>query len=378
MTPGETLKAILFANTEWYLYNFRLPLAEALRRQGYEVVLLSPPGPYGERLRQAGFRWEPFPLSRRGVNPLAEGLTVWRLAHLYRREKPDVVHHFTIKCVLYGSLAARLAGIRRVLNAITGMGYVFVDNRLEARLIRLVVKASYGPILRGTQVIFQNRDDETLFRQQGWLKAAQAHLVPGSGVDIHRFHPVPEPPGSPVILLPGRFLWDKGLGEFAEAARRLAQEGLKARFVLVGRSDYANPAAVPEAQLQAWQETGLVESWGWQEDMAAVFPRAHVVCLPSYREGLPRALIEAAACGRPLVATDVPGCRDVVRHGENGLLVAPRSAQALADALRSLIDAPDLRRRMGARGRQMVEEEFSVERIVSETLRLYPQAGSGI
>lgn len=371
------MKAILFANTDWYLYNFRLPLAEALRRQGYEVVLLSPPGSYGERLQQAGFRWQAFPFSRRGVNPLAEGRTIWRLARLYRREKAEVVHHFTIKCVLYGSLAARLAGIKNVLNAVTGMGYVFVDNRLEARLIRLVVKAFYPAILRGTQVIFQNGDDQGLFQRYGWVRPGQSRLIPGSGVDTQRFRPLPEPDEPAVVLLPGRFLWDKGLGEFVEAARILRAAGVKARFALAGRSDPANPAAVPEVTLQEWQAEGVVECWGWQEDMAAVYARAHIVCLPSYREGLPRGLIEAAACGRPLVAADAPGCREVVRHGENGLLVAPRSASSLADGLRALIEAPDLRRQMGARGRQIVEAEFSVERIVAETLRAYQQTLSG-
>jgi len=366
------MKILLFANTDWYLYNFRLPLAQALHQRGDEVVLLSPAGPYADRLEQAGLRWERFALARRGVNPLYEAASLARLTRLYRRQRPDLVHHFTIKCVLYGSLAARLTGVPRVVNAITGLGFVFGEHGQRGRLLQGVAGLLYRFALRGTQVIFQNRDDLELFCQRGWVKPEQTALIGGSGIDLARFHPEPEPDGPPVVILPARLLWDKGVGEFVAAARLLKAGGSPARFVLVGTSDPGNPKAVPAAQLQVWQQEGLVEWWGWQEDMPAVLRQAHLVCLPSYyREGAPRALLEAAASGRACVTVDGPGCREVVQHGQTGLLVAGRDVPALATALQTLIAQPEMRRAMGARGRALVEEKFGLEKIVTETLGVY-------
>lgn len=366
------MKAILFANTDWYLYNFRLPLAQALRGAGYEVVLLSPPGPYGPKLAAEGFRWQAFPLSRKGMNPVQEVGTIFRLRHFYRQERPDVVHHFTIKSVLYGSLAAHLAGVGKIINAITGLGYMFVSGARGARLLRPLVHTLYRLALRNTQVIFQNPDDLALFRQHRLLGNARIHLVRGSGVDTDVFTPSAEPPGDPIVMMTGRFLWDKGIGEFVEAARTLRQaQGTGARFVLVGDTYPDNPGAVAPEQLQAWVQEGVVEWWGWHDDMRKMLPQAHIVCLPSYREGMPRSLAEAGACGRPVVTTDVPGCREIVQDGVNGFLVPVRDAGALAEALHKLIEAPVLRREMGQRGRTLVEAEFSLRRIVAETLQVY-------
>lgn len=367
------MKILFFANTEWYLYNFRLSLAEALREKEYRVVFLSPPGEYGERLKAKGFQWLPFPLSRRGTNPLFELLTIWRISRLYKRERPRLVHHFTIKCVLYGSLAARWVGVKGVVNSITGLGYVFIDERLPARLIRFLVKGFYRLALKGTRVIFQNPDDQDLFLKLGLVRLEQCDLIRGSGVDTKRFFPRKKPEGLSVVMLVSRMLWDKGIGEFVSAAKVLNSAGIKARFVLVGRSDLGNPAAVSEEQIMIWQKDGLVEWWGWQDDMSQVYNQAHIVCLPSYREGMPRSLAEAAACGCPIVATDVPGCRELVRHGVNGLLVPDHNNLALADAIKLLIENPAVREQMGARGREIVENEFSTERVVADTLRVYNQ-----
>jgi glycosyltransferase involved in cell wall biosynthesis len=381
------VKIILFANTEWYLYNFRLSLAQALRSEGHEVVLVSPPGKYSRRLEEAGFRWISFPFSTRGTNPLAELATIWRLRNLYRTEKPDVVHHFTIKCVLYGSLAAQAAGIRRVINAITGLGFVFIGHGGREGGLRWLVKGFYRIALRNTQVVFQNEDDQALFFDLGLVKANQVCLIPGSGVDTSRFvvEPVSELPGVPapptrpespaLVVLPARMLWDKGVREFIEAAKILKEQGVSARFALVGDTDPQYPACVPEQQLNEWQSSGIVEWWGWQEDMLAVYHRAQIVCLPSYREGLPRTLAEAAACGRALVAADVPGCRSIVRQGVNGLLVPVRDGKALAEALRTLILDPRLRMEMGRCGREIVLKEYSTERVLADTLKLYQFQG---
>ena len=372
------MKIILFANTEWYLYNFRLSLAQALRSEGHEVVLVSPPGKYSRRLEEAGFRWISFPLSRRGTNPLAELATIWRLRNLYRMEKPDIVHHFTIKCVLYGSLAARLAGMRSrtrksaVINAITGLGFVFIDQGWRAGGLRWLVNRFYRIALKNTQVVFQNEDDRALFLEKGLVTESQVCLIPGSGVDTARFGMEPARAALPVVVvLPARMLWDKGVREFVEAAEILKAQGVPARFALVGDTDPNYPACVPEQQLNEWQSSGIVEWWGWQEDMVAVYRQADIVCLPSYREGLPRTLVEAAACGRALVAADVPGCRSIVRQGENGLLVPARDGKALAEALCTLILDADLRQKMGRCGREIVVREYSLERVLGDTLFLY-------
>jgi glycosyltransferase involved in cell wall biosynthesis len=382
------MKAILFANTDWYLFNFRLPLAKALRDAGHEVVLISPDGEYGPQIAAEGFRWETFPLSRKGMNPLHEVATIFRLRRLYRAEKPDMVHHFTIKCVLYGSMAAHLAGVPKIINGITGLGFMFSKRGL-ARLLRPFVLPLYRQAMRNTAAIFQNPDDIDLFHQLRLLRKTEVHMVRGSGARMDVFLPSPEPPGPPVVLMAGRFLWEKGVGEFVEAARmlgsssrapslHLSSRGSKgmaetstARFVLVGDTYPDNPGAVPPEQLQSWVDDGLVEWWGWHDDMRDIFPKAHIVCLPSYREGMPLSLAEAGACGRPLVATDVPGCREIVQDGVNGFLVPVRDAAALVDVLGKLIADAALRQEMGRRGRERVEAEFSVRRIVDETLQVY-------
>jgi glycosyltransferase involved in cell wall biosynthesis len=372
------VKIILFANTDWYLYNFRLALAEGLREQGYEVVLLSPPGNYCQLMQKAGFRWVSFPMSRTGMNPLREFFTIWKLYRFYKKERPDFVHNFTIKCVLYSSLAARLASEGRVVNSITGSGYIFANHGLKAQLLHLLVGRFYKIALQNTRVIFQNSDDQALFINEKLVSAGQTILVKGSGVDTKKFIVSPEPEGIPRVVLAARLLWDKGVGEFVAAARILHQKNIDCKFVLAGTSDPDTPASVPLEQLKAWQQEGVVEWCGWQDDMLSVYTNAQVVCLPSYRgEGIPKSLIEASACGRPIVATDVPGCRQVVNDGENGLLVPVRDAHALADAVcRLLTDAP-LRRKMGARGREFVEAEYTTERIVSETLGIYKNLNGG-
>lgn len=188
---------------------------------------------------------------------------------------------------------------------------------------------------------------------------------------MRQFTPSPEPCGAPLVVLAARMIWDKGVGEFVKAAYQLRLSGVQARFVLVGEIDYGNPSAIPEAQMKAWQAEGFVEWWGYKTEMPEILSRAHIVCLPSYREGVPKVLIEAAACGRATIATDMPGCREIVRHEENGLLVPPRDASALAAAIERLVEDPALRTRFGARGRQIAEAEFSVERVVRDTLAIY-------
>jgi glycosyltransferase involved in cell wall biosynthesis len=369
------MKIILFANTDWYLYNFRRDLAQALRERDDEVVLLSPAGDYAARLMEMGFRWEEFPLSRRGMNPFRELGTVRTLYRFYRMEKPDLVHHFTIKCVLYGSLAAHLAGVRAVVNSITGLGYLFLPGGVMRNILRAMVSVWYRYVMRGTQVIFENGEDQAAFLSHGFIRAEDGHLIPGVGVDINRFKPSLEPNGVPVVLLAARLLWDKGVGEYVAASRRLRADGLQARFALAGRTDPGNPASIPVSQIESWQVEGCIEWWGWTEDMAAALAKANIVCLPSYREGLPTVLIEAAACGRAAIAADVPGCRDAVINDVTGLLVNAKDATSLANAIRRLVTDPALRLSMGMAGRSLVEVKYASDKIVVQIFSVYERAG---
>jgi glycosyltransferase involved in cell wall biosynthesis len=371
----STLKVILFANTAWYLYNFRLPLAQALVNQGYQVVLLSPgEEPYHQLLQENGFQCLTIHMQRRKLNPLAEIQTVWQIFQIYHREVPDIVHHFTIKPVLYGSLASHLLRIRQIINAVTGLGYVFVTESLKAKLLRTAARLTYRLALQKTLVIFQNPDDMSLFLQMKLVKPAQTTLIRGSGVAVEHFLPMEEPPGVPLIILPARMLWDKGIKEFVEAARHLKAKGIQARFALVGSPDPGNPQSVPEETLKNWHRAGTIEWWGWREEMASVYQSAHIVCLPSYREGTPKSLLEAAACGRPIIATNVPGCREIVQDGYNGYLINNLDPDALANALQKLIEDPGERQRMGKNGRQLAVAEFALNRVIEETLGVYAKS----
>jgi glycosyltransferase involved in cell wall biosynthesis len=366
------VKVLLFANTDWYLYNYRLAFAQELRKRGHQVILVSPDGSYASRLQEQGFRWVCFPFSRKGLNPLVETWVVLRLIGLYRREKPDLVHHFTIKCVLYGSLAARWLGMRAVINSVTGLGYAFTERANNRTWMKSLIKQLYRIVLRRAWVIFQNPKDREVFLSNHLVDLGHVALVRGSGTNIENFSPSPEVKGTPIVILPARLLWDKGVAEFVAAAKILHEQGVKARFALVGDTDEGNPSAVPADQLCQWAESGLVEWWGWRDDMVRVYSVAHVICLPTfYPEGVPKSLVEGAACGRPLVASQIPGCREVITDGENGFLVPPHDEKALAAALLKLIRSPSLRRKMGTRGRERVIREFSSEVINAQTLDVY-------
>ena len=372
------MKAVLFANTEWYLYNFRLSLAKELRDAGHDVLLVSPPGPYGEKLRAMGLRWIPAPMQRRSLNPLRELILVLWLRRLLRRERVDLVHGFTIKSAVYGSLAARLAGVPARVNAVAGMGYVFTSNALKARMLRPVVRAVMRVAMggHGVRLILQNPDDVRLFERARIVDSSTVRLIPGSGVNCDRFTPDPEGArGAGAarfrVLLPSRLLWDKGVGEFIDAARRLRSEGRAADFLLAGDPDPGNPASVPEATVRALVEEGVVQWLGHVDDMPALFHSVDAVILPSYREGLPKGLIEAAACGLALVTTDAPGCREVVTHEVNGLLVPLRDPEGLARAIARLQDDPVLARRLGSAARAKALAEYDERIIIRRTIAVY-------
>lgn len=364
------MKIILSATTSWNLYNSRLGLALALKENGHEVILLSPYDEFARYLEDAGFRWVNLPLKPRGKNIFRELYSILFMVFFYLREKPNLVNHFTPKGVIYGSIAARLAGIKPIFNTITGLGVVFSEQS-DSRL-RKFVTILYKIALVDTTIIFQNKDNHRLFLDLRIGSAHRYHLISGSGVDMNRFKSSPEPDGIPVIILPSRLVEEKGIRYFVEASRILKLQEVEARFVLVGKPEDDQPTSIPLAEITDWVNEGVIEWWGWHDDMSKIYPLSHIVCLPTYyMEGIPKSLLEAGACGRALIATDVPGCREVIRDGENGTLVKPRDARSLANAIEKLVKDAELRKRMGEESRKIIAETFSMEKVIAGYFSIY-------
>ena len=365
---------LLYLTTEdWFFCSHFLDRAIAAKAAGYDIAVMTHVTAHADAIRDRGVRLLPWSLDRGSLDPRREIRALVDVVRALRAERPDILHNIAIKPVVYGALAARLVGVESVVNAPVGMGYVFSSHDQRARLLRRPLRAALGRLLRPKhgKVIFENSDDMKEAIGFGAISADDAALIRGAGIDLAAFSPSPEPEGVPVVTLTARMLWDKGVAEFVGAARQLKQEGVAARFLLVGAPDALNRAAIPQTTLDSWQAEGVVECLGFRSDVAALLAESHVVCLPSYREGLPKSLLEALAAGRPVVTTDVPGCREVVTDGVNGFLVPARSVAPLADALRKLITDADLRRRMGTAGRTRAETEFSTQRVTAETLAVY-------
>ncbi|MCK6449821.1 MAG: glycosyltransferase family 4 protein [Alphaproteobacteria bacterium] len=368
-------KLIYLVTEDWYFLSHRLPMARAARAAGFEVVVATRVNRPGDRaaIEAEGFRVAPLDWRRGGRNPLGELKAVAAVVRLYRRERPDIVHHVAMKPVLEGGLAAWIAGVPAVVNALTGLGALFIASDAATRVLGPFVRLALRLLLaRGHgRLLMQNPDDLDLLVRRGIIARGRAVLIPGSGVDLARFAPSPEPPGGPVAALVARMLWDKGVGDLVEAARLLKGRGVPLRIRLVGPRDDHNPAAIPQATLEQWVREGLVEWPGQVADIAQMWRDSAIAVLPSYREGLPKALLEAAAAGRPMVATDVPGCREIVRHEQTGLLVPPREPAALADALARLAGDAALRARLGAAARLLAEQRFGDAAVAASVVALY-------
>jgi glycosyltransferase involved in cell wall biosynthesis len=383
-TPATTKvlrgKRLLFVvNVDWFFLSHRLPLARAAQSLGMRVTVVAADTGRADAIRREGLEFVPLRLSRGGRNLLSEAAAIIQLASLYRSLRPAIVHQVTVKPVLYGTLAAYLSGRPAVVNAISGFGYVFSEDNSEG-MLRRAVERLYRIALHypSSRTIFQNPEDCDLFISTGLVRRGQAILIRGAGVDCSRYVPREETPGLPIVVMPARMIRDKGVVEFVGAARQLRGRGVAARFVLVGPLDPDNPGAVPGALIEQWVAEGVVEWWGHREDMPGVLSGAAVVALPTYyREGLPKVLLEAAACGRPLVATDIPGCREVVRNGETGLLIPPRDTDALAEALQTLLGDAALRATYGKAARELALREFTDSRIAEQTVALYGDLLSG-
>ena len=365
---------LLFLSTEdSTFWSHRLALARKVRNLGVDVVIMTRAGEHSSRLEEEGFRVIPWSISRKSLNPFREFRSVFQVLKSYHEERPDIVHHIALKPIVYGSLAARLCGCMPSVNTVTGLGPVFVRGNLKSRVLRTLLVRVLRACFRAknSRVILQNEDDRELFLKTKIAVAEKTTVIAGFGVNTEQFVPGPEPDGQFVVMLPARMLWEKGVREFVEAARELHKRGASVRMVLVGAPDTNNSGCIPEQQLREWAESGSVEWWGQQEDMSEVIHRSHLICLPSYREGLPKVLLEAGACERAVVTTDVAGCREVVRNEVNGLLVPARDSKALGAAIRRLLEDAKLRRRLAAAGRERAVREFSSEIILASTLELY-------
>jgi glycosyltransferase involved in cell wall biosynthesis len=333
-TAGTKPKLLYLVTEDWYFCSHWMTLAGAARDAGFDVVVATRVGHDGDRIAEEGFHLVPIKLRRRSHAPWREAAAIWEIIRLYRRERPDLVHHVALKPTLYGALGAAVTGVPAVVNALAGMGYVFVSRDWRARALRPMIRICLRLLLdrRGSRLILQNPDDKRFLTDAGVIAPERVALIRGSGVNVDHFAPMPEPEGPPVAVVVSRMLWDKGVGEAVQAARLLRERGSPVRMVLAGDPDPENPASI---------------------------------------SGLPKSLLEAAASARPIVASDVPGCREIARHGENALLVPVRESAALADAIERLARDPKLRHRMGRRGREIVLECFSEVKVVGQTIALY-------
>lgn len=368
---------ILFLITEdWYFWTHRLNIAVACKEAGWEVYIACRFSKYKKAIEDKGFIAVPIKLLRNNKNPLLEIASILDIIRIYREVQPDIVHQVALKAVLYGSWAAWFTGVPKVINAIAGLGHVFAADSIKMKLLRPILLLALRTAFdrKKSKAIFQNPEDMSLLMRNGVVNEDIAVFIRGAGVDVLQYQFLPETSAVPVAVFASRMLWNKGAGDVVEATRILKKEGLQFRALLVGDPDPRNPMSIPEQVLRQWNEEGMVEWAGYKDCMPSVFAEASIVLLPTtYGEGIPKVLIEAAACGRPIIATDIPGCREIVRHQVNGLLIEPNSISALADAMRLLLSNKEMRERMGKEGRRMVVEEFSNAIIVSQVMQLYQE-----
>ncbi|MHB1128767.1 MAG: glycosyltransferase family 4 protein [Ilumatobacteraceae bacterium] len=367
------MKLLYIITEDWFFTSHFLERAVVAKLHGFDVAVATRSKSDASRIEAHGIRVIPVEFSRHGLNPIRELATVRQLRRAIKAFDPNIVHNIALKPVVLGTLAARTCRIQHIVNAPVGMGYIFSSHDRKARILRPFIRQIFRLLLnpRGSRVIIENQDDFESLISSHFVRKDDLILIKGAGVDTDVFVPTPEPAGPIVISLISRMLRDKGVVEFVNAARFVAKTGVDVRFQLIGDIDSGNPTTLKQSQLEEWNREGIVSWKGHVSDIPTVLSGSHIVCLPSYREGLPKSLIEALAAGRPVVTTNVPGCREVVIDEDNGLLVEPRDPRALADALQRLIADKELRIKFGAAGRLRAEHEFSATRINSQTLAVY-------
>lgn len=384
------LKIALVSNTDFNLYNFRMGIVEGFLEKGYKVYIVCPYGKYVEKLKNKGVKYSPIDVDRKGTNPIKDLKLLWQLYRIFKREKFDVVHNFTIKPNIYGNLAAKLAKIPVIINSVTGLGYVFTGKGLKNNVLKWIVVNLYKIAFKfSNKVIFQNMDDLELFKKYKIIDGNRSVLIKSSGINIEKFSPQNvdkvrienlydelgisrhRPPI--IITLIARLIWHKGIREFVEAAKILKKKYSDVLFLLVGPIDTGNPAAVSKDYIEETGKEGFIKYIGRREDIRETLYISDVVTLPSYREGIPKALLEAMSMEKPIITTDTTGCREVVEEGKNGFSVPIKNAVALADAIERLINNEELRVRFGKYGREKVLREFDERIVVKKTIKVYEE-----
>jgi glycosyltransferase involved in cell wall biosynthesis len=357
-----------------FFLSHRLPIAQRAIKLGYKVHLVSTLGKEEKILKKEGIIFHPIKITRSKANPLQELKTICTIFKLYKELKPDIVHHITIKPILYGTLAARLAGINSIVNAFSGLGHVFTAKGFKISAIRTLVKLAYRIILKHRNLvsIVQNHDDMKYLQTNAIISKDQTILIKGSGVDLNEFKYTQEPNGIPVVIFPARLLKDKGVIEFIDAAKILKKQKIELEMVLVGDTDQGNPSSIFQEELNYWVNEKIVSHWGFCNNMPKTLSKANIVCLPSYREGIPKSLMEACATGRAIITTDVPGCREMIDKDQpNGILIPSRNSKKLAAAIQILIKDNNIRKTYSINSRLMAEREFSIDLVVKKTIKIY-------
>lgn len=363
---------------DWYYVSHREALAMQAKKQGFDVNIITQVEKYKEHIKKTGVKLIEINFYRSIKNIFHEFLTIKQIYKAYRNTQPDIIHQVSLKPCLYGSIAIFFCFYGKnkpiVINAFTGLGYVFTSSSFPSRLLRLALIPLFRLLFKqkNMYVVFQNKEDEKIFIQHKITNKNHCYLISGSGVNISQYsYEEQEPEGNIVVMLVARMLIEKGIYEFVDAAKIIKKEYENIRFVLVGGIDCENPSGISQEKLQAWQEKGIIEWWKKQDDMPKIYNKAHMVVLPSYREGLPKVLLEAAASGKPIITTDVPGCRDAIISNETGILVSPKDTNSLVKAIKCLINNKKKRKLMGQHGRKLVEEKFAMEIINDKFLKLY-------
>jgi len=370
------LKHILFIVTEdWYFISHRLHMAVNAIEKGYKVTLLTKVSDHKDLIESSGVRVVNWNINRSGLNIISEIKSIYSILALIKTINPDTVHAVAFKPIIYSSLISGMTNTKFRVLALGGLGFIFSSNAFLARLIRPLLIVVLRFLFKSPKIrlILQNQDDKNLLLEYKIIKSEKVVLIRGAGVNTNEYRPsalVNEPP---VVILPARMLWDKGVSEFVDCAKKFKENGSKVRFCLVGSPDSHNPQSIPIKQLEDWVEKGIVEWWGQQDNMPNVYAQATIVCLPSYREGLPKSLLEAASCGLPIVAFDVPGCREIVKDEFNGFLIPFKDIDAMYSSVLKLIEDTKLSNIMGKNGRQLVLREFSQDIIGAQTLAVWDE-----
>jgi glycosyltransferase involved in cell wall biosynthesis len=380
---NKRVRILYLGNHAGIFLSHRLPVFKKMVQSGFEVHVAVPAKPdllsqnidqnSIQTIKESGFQYHDIKIHRSSTNIKKEICSFVDIFKLLKLVKPDLVYNATQKPVLYGSLISKIVKTPCVVNSLTGLGFVFTDKGIKASLLKIVMKLFYRYTLdrQNSMNIFHNHDDRNYFLAKGIVNKSNSIVIKGSGVNLNEFIYQPEPDDSnPIIIFPSRLLKDKGVLEFVGAAEQVKLNNIKARFVLVGDIDPLNPTSVTKKEVQLWEKNELIEWWGWRKDMPFVYQQASIVCLPSYREGMSKSLIEGLASGRPVVTTDVPGCREIIANPANGFLVNKKDSKKLGDALAILIKDKELRQTMGRNSRELAKKEFSLEIVVNDTMTI--------